>query len=122
MTKRQKLFHYIGNPVLAFIGFYFFMSIIGFLFKDESLMSLDSERVLLALASAIGVSIVKWIGSWVESISPPKERSDSKKTLKEYINQYVTKGSSFNKLMIIIYTLAIISVVLVISLYIIGYL
>ena len=119
ITIKQKIFHFICYPILSFFALYFIISLLSFLFKGEFLIS--SEKVITTSATAVGLSIAHWINLFY----PPKPRSDSnkhKKSLKEYVKQYVTEGSPFNKFVIMIYSLSIIIVIVVISLSITGHL
>lgn len=94
-------------------------SLFVYLFKGEHFFS--SERAFTTSALAIGMTI----GHWFFLIYPAKRHSDSnqhEESLKEEIKQDLKEGSAFNKLMLVIYALCIISVIVVIVLSFMGYL
>lgn len=90
LTKRQKYFQFIGVPILLYIVFYLFYQLLIHFFHMETHDSLTLET----LAVTLGVSIVHWIGLVYPS-KPASESTKSNKSLKEYIKQYVIKGTSF---------------------------
>lgn len=115
LTKKQKLVHFLFVPILSFPSIYLFYYILSYLFNR------DMPPIIVTSAAAIGFTIAHWINL----LYPPRPHNDSKKpkkSLKEYIAQYVIKGSTFNKIMVTIYALSALTVIMVIWLSIIGYL
>src|SRR5699024_4107472 len=115
---KPKRFYFLYLPVLYFVGLYLFYLLLTYLFTDNSLTS--PELIYLPLINAIFLSLLHWGGDWIDSISPKPKNSQSKKSLKELKQQFIVNGTSFNKLMITIYSLCIVIVIVIISLTVIG--
>lgn len=116
--KKTKWFYLLYLPVLYFVGFYLFLLILSYLFTDDSLTS--ATLIYMSLAGAIILSFFNWLDDWVDKVSPKPRNSRQRKSLKDLKQQFLVKGTPFNKLMLMIYSLCIVIVIVIISLTVIG--
>lgn len=116
LTTKQRIFHFICFPIISFVSFYLLISLLSYFFKGRLLTSSEVDGYIVA--GAIGLSIAHWFNLLYPS-KPPSDSNKQRKSLKEYVKQYVTDGTPFNKLMIMIYSFCIIIVIVFI---ILGYL
>lgn len=115
LTKRQKYFQLLGVPILIYIGLYLSYQLLIYLFHIE----LQDPVAMEVLPIAIGTSI----GHWIILIYPAKTDNDSnkpKKGIKEYIKQYVIKGTAFQRGMFILYSLCAMILIIIVWLTITG--
>lgn len=119
LTNLQRLYHFFCFPILAFFSLYLMFVLLSYLIKGEFVTL--SDKVIEISASALGISIAHWIGLFYPS-KPRNEAEVPKKSLKEYVKQYVMEGTPFNKLVLLIYLCSIIVILLIVLLMIIGYL
>lgn len=96
LNKKQKLYHFVGFPVLTFIILY----IIGFFVGD------GRPEYWEILGPTFGISVVYWIELFYPA-KPPKDPDEPETSLKEDVKKYTVDGSPFNRLMVIIYSLII---------------
>lgn len=115
LTRRQKVFHFICFPILCFIAIYLFAFLLNSISKEESLGIWE-----LVIPISIGLAIFCSIVHWIKLLYP--STSDEKKSFREYIKEFVSDRSPFNRLMVVIYLLSIILAIVMISFTIIKYL
>ncbi len=116
-TNKQRLLHFICYPILYFVFLYLLYFILSYFVNGEIITF--PEKVLEIAAAALGVSISHWISVIYPS---PKPSKGDKKSVKEYVKQFVTDGTPFNKFMLMVYALSVLVVITVIWLTVIGYL
>lgn len=99
-TTIQKLYRFIGLPILTFVILYF----VRLIFTGGHP---DWWEIL---GAAIGLTIAYWI----ELLYPPKPPEDPEKkqtSLKEDIKRYTIDGSPFNRVVVIVYALCFLSII-----------
>jgi|SRR5690625_2285725 len=113
LTTKQKLFHFLCMPIIYFISFNIIYAIPSFMKGD---FKITTEWGIQALATAIGLTIIRWLNLYY----PRKDPNKRKKSLKEYVQQFVLKGTRFNRIVLVVYTMCALLVITIIGLTLSG--
>ena len=109
LTTKQKLFHFLCIPIIYFLLFNIVYAIPSFIKGD---FKITTEWGYQALATAISLTILRWLDLYY----PRKDPNKRKKSFKEYLKQYVLKGTRFNRIVLMVYTMCVLLVITIIGL------